>query len=158
MKLNRNINLVEQNDGWDENKLEMILDHIDTLGNIAYEIRSCVKGAYSHADNYAELAKKIIEVCEALEDEAEYISDYDNEDLEEDCRTICSNYSYDQLKRKEKRIEAYRKYARMKDDEIITESAIDPQAFGRTCVEFNCDPNKLRAELLNKQWEGYKEW
>ena len=49
--------------------------------------------------------------------------------------------------RKRKRIEEYRKWAQLKDDEPIKEDMIDDWAFKRTCRVCNCTEDKLRNDL-----------
>ena len=49
--------------------------------------------------------------------------------------------------RKEKRVQDYRRYAGLSDDEVITEDNIDKWALNRICRENNCDEEKMKSEL-----------
>ncbi len=49
--------------------------------------------------------------------------------------------------RKQARIKDYKKFAGMKEDDIITEDSMNDWALNRTCRIHNCDKDKLKAEL-----------
>lgn len=76
--------LNESSDGWDEGKLSDLSYILDKLANLQYEINNCVKGAYSHCTSYSELGEYIKDLGSELMDIADDVSEYVEEDDEED--------------------------------------------------------------------------
>lgn len=76
--------LNESSDGWDEDKLSDLSYILDKLANLQYEINNCVKGAYSHCTSYSELGEYIKDLGSELMDIADDVSEYVEEDDEED--------------------------------------------------------------------------
>ena len=63
--------LNESSDGWDEDKLEELIELLDRLYDLRYEVTSTIRGAYTNCKTYEELpekAKKYIERIEELTD------------------------------------------------------------------------------------------
>lgn len=72
-------------DGWSEEVQETLEDVFTSLEQLMYEVRNCVRGAYTHANTNEELADHIQSLAEELGSVAEYLSDCeDNSTLEED--------------------------------------------------------------------------
>lgn len=63
---------------------------------------------------------------------------------------------YDANEGRMNRIKRYRQLAMLDEDYTITEDDIIPWALGKTCVEYNCPAEKLRAELLGIRWSEYE--
>ncbi len=76
--------LNESSDGWDEDKLSDLRYILDKLANLQYEINNCVKGAYSRCTSYSELGDYIRDLGSELMDIADDVSEYVEEDDEED--------------------------------------------------------------------------
>lgn len=60
-------------DGWDENELYELVEVLEDIYNLQYEIKSCVRGAYTDATTYEELADHIEGLAERLEEQAGYV-------------------------------------------------------------------------------------
>ena len=60
-------------DGWDENELYELVEVLDDIYNLTYEIKSCVRGAYTNATTYEELADHIEDLASRLEEQAGYV-------------------------------------------------------------------------------------
>ena len=52
--------------GWSESKSSEVLQVCDKIYNLDYELRNCVKGAYTGAKTYPELAEYIVSLGEEL--------------------------------------------------------------------------------------------
>lgn len=62
-------------DGW-EIENDNLLEILDEIGRVKYEIDNCVRGSYTtHADTYTELARYIIELANDLIDAANDLAD-----------------------------------------------------------------------------------
>lgn len=62
-------------DGW-ELENDNLLEILDEIGRVKYEIDNCVRGSYTtHADTYTELARYIIELANDLIDAANDLAD-----------------------------------------------------------------------------------
>lgn len=57
--------------------------------------------------------------------------------------------------RKNLYISRYRQLANLDENFQICEDNIDEYALARTCVEHHVDSNKLKCQLLGKEWKGY---
>lgn len=84
MILNENLfttHLVEDiNDGWDEEfEEEPVLGNLESF---IYEIRNAVKGAYTGAYTYAELADYIENLAEQLQDFADVVRSHPEDEEE----------------------------------------------------------------------------
>jgi len=64
-------------------------------------------------------------------------------------------WDYEKTVGKQRRLARYRQLARLNDDSSI--DTIDEQIFNRICVESNCNPHMLRAELLNEDAEYWSK-
>lgn len=58
--------------------------------------------------------------------------------------------------KKRKRIARYKRIAGLSEDFEITEDNIDEWVLRHTCYLENCNYDQFRAELLGKEWSGYK--
>ena len=74
-------------DGWNEDKLYDVTEVCDRIGELSYEINNCVRGAFSNATTYKELAEYIHGLAEELENQADAVAcleeDITEYDLEE---------------------------------------------------------------------------
>ena len=72
-------------DGWSDEVRDCLEDTFAGLEQLVYEVRNCVRGAYTGANTNEELADHIRELAEALSSSAEYLCECeDNSALEED--------------------------------------------------------------------------
>jgi hypothetical protein len=55
-------------DGWDENELYDLIEVLDDIYNLSYEVKNCVRGAYTNANTYEELADHIEDLAARLEE------------------------------------------------------------------------------------------
>lgn len=58
------------------------------------------------------------------------------------------DFEVEALKRKQKRLEAYRKYAKLDESEIITEENLNESALEKVSSLYNYDYNFLKEEIL----------
>lgn len=75
--------LNESADGWDLDQFE---DAFNNIESFIYEVRNCVRGAYTNCYTYAELADELRSIANSLSsvaDEIENISEPEPEDEEE---------------------------------------------------------------------------
>lgn len=75
--------------------------------------------------------------------------------------TLFNKKGIDQLEKeanegRNERIARYRTLANLEEDFEITDDNLDKWAFNRVCVETNCDPHRLLAELKNECWSDYE--
>lgn len=72
-------------DGWSEEVQEALEDVFSDLERLVYEVRNCVRGAYTQANTNEELSDYIQSVAEDLKSIAEGLCDCeDNSTLEEE--------------------------------------------------------------------------
>lgn len=72
-------------DGWSEEVQETLEDVFTDLERLMYEVRNCVRGAYTHANTNDELSDYTKELAEELGSVADYLCDCeDNSTLEEE--------------------------------------------------------------------------
>ena len=72
-------------DGWSEEVKETLEDVFTDLERLMYEVRNCVRGAYTHANTNSELADYIGSIVADLDSAAECLSDCeDNSTWESD--------------------------------------------------------------------------
>lgn len=71
-------------DGWNLDKLENVLDVLDEIYNLTYEIRNCRRGVYTEAETYGELGNYIAQLAERLGTEAEDIKNLPEDEEEEE--------------------------------------------------------------------------
>lgn len=71
-------------DGWNEDKLSEVLDVCDEIQSLAYEIRCCVRGAYTGCNTYADLAEHIKQLASKLSTEGEGVADFEDEEEEKE--------------------------------------------------------------------------
>ena len=78
--------LNESSDGWDEDKLEELIELLDRLYDLRYEVTSTIRGAYTNCKTYEELGRYVSELAEGLDSVGTDITliDEDEEDEEED--------------------------------------------------------------------------
>ena len=67
------LNESRSDDGWDENELYDLIEVLGDIYNLQYEIKNCVRGAYTGAETWSELADYIEDLAEKLNEQAEYI-------------------------------------------------------------------------------------
>ena len=67
------LNESRSDDGWDENELYDLIEVLEDIYNLQYEVKNCVRGAYTNATTYAELADHIEDLASRLEEQAGYI-------------------------------------------------------------------------------------
>ena len=53
-------------DGWDLGDLDQLEEAFNEIERFMYEVRNCVRGAYSDCYTYAELAEKLRNIAESL--------------------------------------------------------------------------------------------
>lgn len=63
-------------EGWNNEELEVLLAVLDQIGKVEYEIRNCVRGAFTNAKTHRELAACLEQHAEALKECAEAIRNY----------------------------------------------------------------------------------
>lgn len=68
--------------GWDKEKLDAVQEVLAEAYNAGYEIDHCVRGAFTGAKTYKELANYLVSLGESLIREAEFVDeqDYDSDD------------------------------------------------------------------------------
>ena len=71
-------------DGWNEDKVYDVIEVCDRIAELNYELKNCVKGAYSDATNYAELADYIRGLAEELENQADTVECLEDDEEVED--------------------------------------------------------------------------
>lgn len=75
-------------DGWDLGDLDQLEEAFNEIERFMYEVRNCVRGAYSDCYTYAELAEKLRNIAESLAMAADEIENTpepeDEEELEDD--------------------------------------------------------------------------
>ena len=53
-------------DGWDLGDLDQLEEAFNEIERFMYEVRNCVRGAYSNCYTYADLAEKLRNIAESL--------------------------------------------------------------------------------------------
>lgn len=75
-------------DGWDLGDLDQLEEAFNEIERFMYEVRNCVRGAYSDCYTYTELAEKLRNIAESLAMAADEIENTpepeDEEELEDD--------------------------------------------------------------------------
>lgn len=74
-------------DGWDLGDLDQLEEAFNEIERFMYEVRNCVRGAYSDCYTYAELAEKLRNIAESLAmaaDEIENTPEPEDEEFEDD--------------------------------------------------------------------------
>lgn len=61
-------------DGWNEDKLYDVIEVCDRIGELSYEIKNCVRGSFSNATTYKELAEYIRGLADELENQADTVA------------------------------------------------------------------------------------
>lgn len=75
---------MDEMDGWSEEVRDCLEDVFSDLESLMYEVRNCVRGAYTRANTNEELADHIKELAEVLSSSADYLCECeDNSTLEE---------------------------------------------------------------------------
>ena len=54
-------------DGWNENKVSEVIEVCDRIYELSYELKNCVRGCYTGAYNYRELAEYVRSLANELE-------------------------------------------------------------------------------------------
>lgn len=67
------LNESRSDDGWDENELYDLIEVLEDIYNLQYEVKNSVRGAYTNATTYAELADHIEDLASRLEEQAGYV-------------------------------------------------------------------------------------
>lgn len=67
------LNESRSDDGWDENELYNLIEVLDDIYNLSYEIKNCYRGAYTNVNTYKDLADQIEDLAARLEEQASYI-------------------------------------------------------------------------------------
>lgn len=73
-------------DGWDLEELDQLEEAFGEIENFMYEVRNCVRGAYTGCYTYEELAEKLRNISDSLSmaaNEIENMSEPEPEDEEE---------------------------------------------------------------------------
>lgn len=71
-------------DGWDLGDLNQLEEAFDEIENFMYEVRNCVRGAYTGCYTYEELAEKLRNISDSLAMAAEEIENMSEPEPEED--------------------------------------------------------------------------
>ena len=81
--MKRAIKASSSGEGWDEEYLDEIFEVLDSIYNLSYELKTCVRGAYTRCHTYSELARYIETLGENLTRASEELEDaadeYDSE-------------------------------------------------------------------------------
>lgn len=70
-------------DGWNTEKLEDILNVLDSLYNASYEIRNCIRGCQTGANTYEELQSYLKRKAQQLMYTADWMDTNEDEEEEE---------------------------------------------------------------------------
>ena len=77
-------------EGWNQDKLQGVLDVLDDINNLEYELKNCVRGCQTGAHTYKELQDFINQLADRLHNEAEWLDDVeedeDEDEIDPDCR------------------------------------------------------------------------
>lgn len=72
-------------DGWSDEVRDCLEDVFSELEQLMYEVRNCIRGAYTHANTNEELADYVVDLADKLGSVADYLPDCeDNSTSEED--------------------------------------------------------------------------
>ena len=74
-------------DGWDLDGLDSLDEAFSNIESFMYEVRNCVRGAYTNCYTYADLADELRSIADSLSmaaDDIENMSEPDKDDEEED--------------------------------------------------------------------------
>lgn len=71
-------------DGWDLGDLDQLEEAFNEIERFMYEVRNCVRGAYSDCYTYAELAEKLRNIAESLAMAADEIENTPEPELEDE--------------------------------------------------------------------------
>ena len=71
-------------DGWDLGDLDQLEEAFGEIENFMYEVRNCVRGAYTGCYTYEELAEKLRNISDSLAMAAEEIENMSEPEPEED--------------------------------------------------------------------------
>ena len=82
--LKESIKLNESSDGWDESKLDELLEILDEIYNLQYEVKNTVRGAYTNAHTYEELGYYVHNLGSNLMDIGDEIMEMEEEDEEDE--------------------------------------------------------------------------
>lgn len=81
--MKRAIKAASSGEGWDTEYLYQVCEVLDEIYNLSYELRNCIRGAYTHCYTYEDLANYVGELGEnlvrAADDLKEVAQDYDTE-------------------------------------------------------------------------------
>jgi NADPH-dependent glutamate synthase beta subunit-like oxidoreductase len=75
-------------DGWNEDKLYDVTEVCDRIAELNYEIKNCVRGAYSDATTYKALAEYIRGLAEELENQADTVACFEEDITEYDLEEV----------------------------------------------------------------------
>ena len=76
--------LTESSDGWSESIQDVLYDSFDQLESLMYEVRNCVRGAYTNCETSEELADYVDGISNELSSAADEIRDLPAYDQDED--------------------------------------------------------------------------
>lgn len=76
--------LNESSDGWNESKLDELLEVLDEIYNLQYEVQNTVRGAYTNAHTYEELGYYVRNLGSNLMDIGDEIMEMEEEDEEDE--------------------------------------------------------------------------
>ncbi len=80
--MKRAIKAASSGEGWDTEYLYQVCEVLDEIYNLSYEIKNCVRGAYSNCKTYEELSHYIETLGDDLARAATEIYYDDDEDME----------------------------------------------------------------------------
>lgn len=60
-------------EGWNEDIWYDVMETLDELARVQYELKNCVKGAYTYCETDEQLADHIKKLAEKLAEQVEYI-------------------------------------------------------------------------------------
>ena len=73
VQVKKALNESREDNGWDENELYDLIEVLDDIYDLQYEIKTCIRGAYTNATTYKELADHIEDLASRLEEQASYV-------------------------------------------------------------------------------------
>lgn len=122
---------VPHSDGWDEDALAEVVEHLDELQGINYEINNCVKGSHTGCDTYEELGYYIIDVANDLINAADNIRDLEEDpeedgDYDESLKAVKEDVAIETLKKikEAKKNEEFKKLLDLSFKEGLTKSEL----------------------------------
>lgn len=64
-----------KSEGWDSDNLYDLLEVLEEIRSVKYEIENCIRGSYTGAVTYKELKKSLSHLAEKFSEEVDAISD-----------------------------------------------------------------------------------